>query len=76
MAHSRTGIDIPSRRQSEPSFFIDHGTGVGIGETTDIAAPLQTAIRVTAVGPLTFRKTRTATSSAGKSGPDDLSNEW
>jgi serine O-acetyltransferase len=35
-AHSRTGIDIhPGARLGE-SFFIDHGTGVVIGETTQI----------------------------------------
>ncbi len=35
-AHSITGIDIhPGARISE-SFFIDHGTGIVIGETTEI----------------------------------------
>jgi serine O-acetyltransferase len=35
-AHSRTGIDIhPGARLGE-SFFIDHGTGVVVGETTEI----------------------------------------
>lgn len=35
-AHSRTGIDIhPGARLGE-RFFIDHGTGVVIGETTEI----------------------------------------
>ena len=33
-AHSRTGIDIHPGAQIGPHFFIDHGTGVVIGETT------------------------------------------
>jgi serine O-acetyltransferase len=36
IAHSRTGIDIHPAAQIGPSFFIDHGTGVVIGETTII----------------------------------------
>jgi serine O-acetyltransferase len=32
-AHSRTGIDIHPGAQIGESFFIDHGTGVVIGET-------------------------------------------
>jgi serine O-acetyltransferase len=35
-AHSLTGIDIHPGAQLGPSFFIDHGTGVVIGETTEI----------------------------------------
>jgi serine O-acetyltransferase len=35
-AHSRTGIDIHPGAEIGESFFIDHGTGVVIGETTDI----------------------------------------
>jgi len=35
-AHSRTGIDIHPGAILGPSFFIDHGTGVVIGETTQI----------------------------------------
>jgi serine O-acetyltransferase len=35
-AHSRTGIDIHPGAHLGPSFFIDHGTGVVIGETTQI----------------------------------------
>lgn len=36
IAHSRTGIDIHPGAQIGPSFFIDHGTGVVIGETAVI----------------------------------------
>ncbi len=35
-AHSQTGIDIHPAAQIGRSFFIDHGTGVVIGETTII----------------------------------------
>ena len=35
-AHSRTGIDINSGAQIGEYFFIDHGTGIVIGETTEI----------------------------------------
>lgn len=35
-AHSRTGIDISPGAQIGESFFIDHGTGVVIGETAVI----------------------------------------
>jgi serine O-acetyltransferase len=36
MAHSRTGIDIHPGASIGPEFFIDHGTGVVIGETAVI----------------------------------------
>ncbi|PWB32583.1 serine acetyltransferase [Pseudomonas sp. SDI] len=36
LAHSATGIDIHPGAQIGPSFFIDHGTGVVIGETAII----------------------------------------
>ncbi|MAT81051.1 MAG: serine acetyltransferase, partial [Phycisphaerae bacterium] len=35
-AHSRTGIDIHPGAEIGESFFVDHGTGVVIGETTKI----------------------------------------
>jgi serine O-acetyltransferase len=35
-AHSRTGIDIHPGATIGASFFIDHGTGIVIGETSDI----------------------------------------
>ena len=35
-AHSRTGIDIHPGAKIGNSFFIDHGTGVVVGETTEI----------------------------------------
>ncbi len=36
LAHSKTGIDIHPGATIEDSFFIDHGTGTVIGETTVI----------------------------------------
>ena len=36
-AHSRTGIDVHPGSRIGPGFFIDHGTGVVIGETCVIA---------------------------------------
>ena len=52
-AHSRTGIDIHPGANIGPSFFIDHGTGVVIGETTDIAANVKIYQGVT-LGALSF----------------------
>ena len=37
-AHRETGIDIHPGARIGPSFFIDHGTGVVIGETCEIGA--------------------------------------
>jgi len=36
LAHERTGIDIHPGASIGRSFFIDHGTGVVVGETTEI----------------------------------------
>jgi serine O-acetyltransferase len=38
LAHRQTGIDIHPGATIGPSFFVDHGTGVVIGETTVIGA--------------------------------------
>jgi serine O-acetyltransferase len=35
-AHSKTGIDIHPGAHIDSSFFIDHGTGVVVGETSQI----------------------------------------
>jgi serine O-acetyltransferase len=40
-AHTLTGIDIHPGARIGPSFFIDHGTGVVIGETTEIGERVQ-----------------------------------
>jgi serine O-acetyltransferase len=54
-AHSRTGIDIHPGANIGPSFFIDHGTGVVIGETCDIKANVKLYQGVT-LGALSFPK--------------------
>lgn len=54
-AHGRTGIDIHPGANVGRSFFIDHGTGVVIGETTDIAANVRLYQGVT-LGALSFPK--------------------
>lgn len=40
-AHSRTGVDINPGAKIGGSFFIDHGTGVVIGETCEIGEHVQ-----------------------------------
>ena len=55
LAHSRTGIDIHPGATIGPSFFIDHGTGVVIGATCEIAAHVKLYQGVT-LGALSFAK--------------------
>ncbi len=52
-AHSRTGIDIHPGARIGKSFFIDHGTGVVIGETCDIGNHVKLYQGVT-LGALSF----------------------
>ncbi|HLN26849.1 MAG TPA: serine O-acetyltransferase EpsC [Gemmataceae bacterium] len=52
-AHQRTGIDIHPGARIGPNFFIDHGTGVVIGETCDIGARVKLYQGVT-LGALSF----------------------
>jgi serine O-acetyltransferase len=54
-AHSETGIDIHPGARIGKSFFIDHGTGVVIGETTDIGENVKIYQGVT-LGALSFPK--------------------
>ncbi len=54
-SHGNTGIDIHPGAQIGPSFFIDHGTGVVIGETCEIAAHVKIYQGVT-LGALSFAK--------------------
>ena len=54
-SHGQTGIDIHPAANIGPSFFIDHGTGVVIGETTEIAAQVKIYQGVT-LGALSFPK--------------------
>lgn len=52
-AHRETGIDIHPGASIGPAFFIDHGTGVVIGETTRIGARVKLYQGVT-LGALSF----------------------
>jgi len=52
-AHHRTGVDIHPGARIGPRFFIDHGTGVVIGETTDIGTGVKIYQGVT-LGALSF----------------------
>jgi serine O-acetyltransferase len=54
VTHSRTGIDIHPGARIGPSFFIDHGTGVVMGETTQIGARVKLYQGVT-LGALSVR---------------------
>jgi serine O-acetyltransferase len=55
LAHSKTGIDIHPGATIGKSFFIDHGTGVVIGETTEIGDNVKLYQGVT-LGALSFPK--------------------
>lgn len=55
MAHSETGIDIHPGATIGPRFFIDHGTGVVIGETCIIGSHCRLYQGVT-LGALSFPK--------------------
>ena len=54
-AHSRTGIDIHPGERIGSHFFIDHGTGVVIGETTEIGSRVKLYHGVT-LGARSFQK--------------------
>ena len=54
-AHSKTGIDIHPGATIGPGFFIDHGTGVVIGETCRIGKRVKLYQGVT-LGALSFAK--------------------
>ena len=54
-AHTRTGIDIRPGAKIGPHFFIDHGTGVVVGETCDIGARVKLYHAVT-LGARSFQK--------------------
>jgi serine O-acetyltransferase len=52
-AHSKTGIDIHPGAKIGPGFFIDHGTGVVIGETCELGRNVKLYQGVT-LGALSF----------------------
>jgi serine O-acetyltransferase len=55
LSHSKTGIDIHPGATIGPNFFIDHGTGVVIGETCVIGSGVKLYQGVT-LGALSFQK--------------------
>jgi serine O-acetyltransferase len=55
LAHSKTGIDIHPGAKIGERFFIDHGTGVVIGETCEIGKNVKLYQGVT-LGALSFDK--------------------
>ncbi|MDH4474037.1 MAG: serine O-acetyltransferase [Fluviicola sp.] len=60
IAHSKTGIDIHPGAQIGQSFFIDHGTGIVIGETTVIGNYVKLYQSVT-LGALSVQKELSST---------------
>lgn len=64
MAHSATGIDIHPGAAIGENFFIDHGTGVVIGETTIIGRSCRLYQGVT-LGALSFPKNKDGTLTKG-----------
>ena len=64
-AHSRTGIDIHPGATIGASFFIDHGTGIVIGETSRIGDRVRVYQGVT-LGALSVRHRSGAAKAAGK----------
>ncbi len=54
-AHEKTGIDIHPGAQIQESFFLDHGTGVVIGETANIGKNVKIYQGVT-LGALSVKK--------------------
>jgi serine O-acetyltransferase len=59
-AHSKTGIDIHPGAEIGESFFIDHGTGIVIGETTIIGKSVKVYQGVT-LGALNVAKSAAST---------------
>jgi len=59
-AHSKTGIDIHPSAEIGSSFFIDHGTGIVIGETTTIGNHVKIYQGVT-LGALNVSKEKAST---------------
>jgi serine O-acetyltransferase len=59
-AHSNTGIDIHPGAKIDSPFFIDHGTGIVIGETAEIGKDVKIYQGVT-LGALTVEKSMSRT---------------
>jgi serine O-acetyltransferase len=73
-AHSKTGIDIHPGARIGRSFFIDHGTGVVVGETCDIGEHVKIYQGVT-LGALSFPRDAEGNIIRGKKRHPTLENE-
>jgi serine O-acetyltransferase len=73
-AHSKTGIDIHPGARIGPGFFIDHGTGVVIGETCDLGRNVKLYQGVT-LGALSFPRDAEGNIIRGKKRHPTLEND-
>jgi len=73
-AHCKTGIDIHPGANIGPGFFIDHGTGVVIGETCDIGRHVKLYQGVT-LGALSFPRDASGNIIRGKKRHPTLEND-
>ncbi len=73
-AHSKTGVDIHPGANIGPGFFIDHGTGVVIGETCDIGANVKLYQGVT-LGALSFPRDASGNIIRGRKRHPTLEND-
>jgi serine O-acetyltransferase len=73
-AHSKTGIDIHPGASIGPGFFIDHGTGVVIGETCTIGRRVKLYQGVT-LGARSFPKNPDGTLVKGKKRHPDVEDD-
>jgi serine O-acetyltransferase len=73
-AHFRTGIDIHPGARIGPAFFIDHGTGVVIGETCVIGTHVKLYQGVT-LGALSFPRDQAGNIIRGKKRHPTLEND-
>jgi serine O-acetyltransferase len=64
-AHGRTGIDIHPGATIGSPFFIDHGTGIVIGETTRIGSSVRIYQGVT-LGALSIKRHKAVSTAGGK----------
>jgi len=64
-AHGRTGIDIHPGATIGSSFFIDHGTGIVVGETTRIGNSVRIYQGVT-LGALSIKRQKAVSKDGGK----------
>jgi serine O-acetyltransferase len=74
LAHSKTGIDIHPGATIGPGFFIDHGTGVVLGETCEIGRNVKLYQGVT-LGALSFPRDAAGNIIRGKKRHPTLEND-